>query len=138
MLSLGDQATPKRILKYMSVPGLTREMVSSHLQRYRKAQAAGKPFLPRLIREMPNLNSNELAPSSTTLSKSEADKTDQTTFSRDSATATPDTFIHSSEVALSIQDCTIYSLIFSTCGPTYSSESNFYPVEAVRLLCVSS
>jgi SHAQKYF class myb-like DNA-binding protein len=32
---LGDEATPARILKEMGVPGLTRENVSSHLQKFR-------------------------------------------------------------------------------------------------------
>lgn len=33
---LGSDATPARILKEMNIPGLTRENVSSHLQKFRK------------------------------------------------------------------------------------------------------
>jgi SHAQKYF class myb-like DNA-binding protein len=36
---LGTSATPAKILQQMNVPGLTRENVASHLQKYRKRNA---------------------------------------------------------------------------------------------------
>jgi SHAQKYF class myb-like DNA-binding protein len=55
--TLGDDATPTSILKEMNVPGLSRENIASHLQKYRKKN---RQLHPDVVAYLAELQKSEL------------------------------------------------------------------------------
>ncbi|KAL2342419.1 hypothetical protein Fmac_003704 [Flemingia macrophylla] len=54
---IGDEAVPKKILEVMNIPGLTRDNVASHLQKYR-TYLKSTPNEAKQQNEMSRLNNN--------------------------------------------------------------------------------